>query len=540
MMMLNSESFPAAASLYNRMTRMSKGDFLSIVSGQIADLLKVIPFIKAEAQEETEHSRRFYEYVSSQAELAEEFLDTCGARENRVWFFLREVVAAIRSFAKTSYFLRYLELHTASYELLDEQSMEFQVISEKVRELFDQMLHKALLQLEGEALTLGLAIPLNGLNRESFPYLTIPGKLYADLWVEDSQKEEEAIVKIATSYLEVAKGYTDLGFGRIFSVQELLELVPSRVNEERLRTFEAAVHNLQSVYDTYIQYTKMEAQDSRLGQLRECVATALHLLEIATLLVHFHERHERHARHPDIYRRLQTITGTYSILDVMGNYALFYCTKFLQKGKQLSEDTVMDYSQITAKPIPIPIYRGFHVRPSTYIAKIARHYGADMRMHLGDEVYDASCVFDLFRANEKINMEKRHLVAQKLLHAQHLTAISRAELHQVIRRELHYLIDQRVIVRHREISPEDLKASDLTSKDMLTPEEVRGCMNEVMTRLLALGKIDIIMPLLVTFIGDKRAIHDIDILARTGYGEDPQGNNIPLPADLSYLYKSAP
>jgi hypothetical protein len=55
--------------------------------------------------------------------------------------------------------------------------------------------------------------------------------------------------------------------------------------------------------------------------------------------------------------------------------------------------------------------------------------------------------------------------------------------------------------------------------------------------LLALGKIDIVMPLLVTFIGDKRALHDIEILAETGYGEDANGNNIPLPEEISYLYK---
>ncbi len=72
-------------------------------------------------------------------------------------------------------------------------------------------------------------------------------------------------------------------------------MVPEHVNEERLRIFEAQVPpTSQSVYDTYIQYTRMEANDPRLSKLRSYVSMALHLLEIATVLVHFHERHELH------------------------------------------------------------------------------------------------------------------------------------------------------------------------------------------------------------------------------------------------------
>jgi hypothetical protein len=531
------ESFPARLSPYTPNIRISRSDFLSGISTQMANFLKIIPFLRGEGQDRTKYSRRFYEYVTSQAKLAEEFLDICGAKENRAWFFLRELVATIYSFAKVAYLLRYLEFPTSPYEFFDDETVEFQVISSNVRTIFDDMLQKAFWQIESEAINLGITIPQNGVKSDDFPVFYIPGHLYVDTWVEEATKVDEAIVKIATSYLEIAEEYTALGFSRIFLPQELVELVPEHVNEERLRTFEAAVHNLQSVYDTYIQYTRMEADDRRLMKLRGCVSIALRLLEIATVLVHFHERHERNSRHPAIYQRLQEIIGTYHILDVMGNYALFYCTRFLEKGKQLSEETVMDYAQIQSKRIPIPIYRGFHVRPSTYIAKIVRHYGVEVQMLLGDEVYDASSVFDLFRANEQINMEKRRLIAQKLVSAQHLIPAHREELAQVMRRELKFLIEAQVLTVHHEILPGDMVVSELDRKDALSSEEVRGCINELITRLLALGKIDIIMPLAVTFIGDRRALHDIETLAKTGYGEDAKGNNIPLPEEISYLYR---
>ncbi|GAK50772.1 hypothetical protein U14_02013 [Candidatus Moduliflexus flocculans] len=535
--MASVQSFPVALATYSPSKEtVTHSDFLYGVSKQMANLLEVIPFMHGEGRDRSKYSRRFYTYVAVQAEFAENLLDSCGAKENRAWFFLRELVAVIKMLGQVSYVMRYLEVRASSYDLLDEEISEFEVITSDVRKIFDAMLQKAFLHLETEAFELGLEIPKTGATSKDFPYFCVPGKLYADMWVDNVSREDEAIVKIATSYLEVAEEYTSLGFCRIFSAQELVELVPEHVNEERLRTFEAEVHNLQSVYDTYIGYTRMEAKDAKLAKLRGCVSIALHLLEIATTLVHFHERHERNSRHLQIYTRLQEITGTYQILDAMGNYALFFCTRFLQKGKLLSEDAVMRYAQIVSKRIPVPMYRGFHVRPSTYIAKITRHYGTEVQMHLGDEVYDASCVFDLFRANEKINMEKRRLIAKKLVSAQHIAATTIETLSHVIKRELKYLVDEKLLVIHQEILIEDLQIPDV-QKELLTPEEVRGAISEVVTRLLALGKIDILMALAVTFIGDRRPIADIEVLAKSGYGEDERGNNVPLPEKISYLYK---
>jgi hypothetical protein len=511
-------------------------DFLAMVSTQLTDFLKIIPFMDDAGRDRATYSTRLYEYVSSQAKLAETLLDTCGAQENRAWFFLRELVATIRSVSTVLYQLGYLEIRITSFEALQGETQDFQGVTANIRATFDRLLQKAFVHVDREARNLGLTIPATGLKRENFPLFQSPGKLQADLRDDDVRQEDDAIVKIATSYLEIAEEYTTLGFNRVFSPQELLEMVPDHVNEERLRIFEAQVHNLQAVYDTHIHYTTMEANDPRLLRLRGCISIALHLLEIATELVHFHERHERNSRHADIYKLLQDMIGTYQILDVMGNYALFYCTQFLQTGKQLSEETVMDYAQITSKRIPIPMYRGFHVRPSAYIAKIVHHYGADVHMHLGNEVYDAGNVFELFRANEEINMEKRRLIAKKLFSLQGITAIPREILPQILKQQIHELVDDNLIAVHQEILPDDLDITGV-EKDDLTPEDVRGAINQVIARLLAAGKIDIIMSVSVTFIGDRRPLQDIEILAQSGYGEDECGNNIPLPSEIAYLYK---
>lgn len=511
-------------------------DFLAIVSAQIVNFLKILPFMKTEGRDRSIYTERLYEYVNSQAKLTEVLLDSCGAKENRAWFFLRELAATIRCVSKVAYELRYLEIRVASFDGLQDEIQDFQEVTANIRGIFDDLLQRTFDHFDHEAKSLGLSIPATGIQSKDFPPFQSPGKLYADMRDEEVWQSDEAIVKIATSYLEIAEEYTFLGFNQVFSHQELAGMVPERVNEERLRTFQASVHNLQAVYDTHIQYTTMEANDSRLLKLRGFISMALHLLDIATELVHFHERHEQYSRHASIYKRLQAIIGTYQILDVMGNYALFFCTKFLQNGKLLSEEAVMKYAQITSKRIPIPIYRGFHVRPSTYIAKIVRHYGSDVQMHLGNETYDAGCVFDLFRANEEINMEKRRQVAKRLLSARHITAMTRDVLPHIFKQELDRLVESQVLVVHQEILPEDLDMK-CVEKHELTPEDVRGAINQVIARLLAVGKIDILMPVSVTFIGDKRPLQDIETLAKNGYGEDKHGTNVPLPKEISYLYK---
>jgi hypothetical protein len=53
--------------------------------------------------------------------------------------------------------------------------------------------------------------------------------------------------------------------------------------------------------------------------------------------------------------------------------------------------------------------------------------------------------------------------------------------------------------------------------------------------MLALGKIDVDTDMMVTFIGDKRVLVDIKLLAESGYGEDKFGNNVHLPDKLAYL-----
>ena len=69
------------------------------------------------------------------------------------------------------------------------------------------------------------------------------------------------------------------------------------------------------------------------------------------------------------------------------------------------------------------------------------------------------------------------------------------------------------------------------------PQEagILECVTDEIAKLLATGKIDIVTTVKAVFIGDKRVLEDINLLAENGYGEDSFGNNIPLPDRLQYL-----
>jgi len=73
--------------------------------------------------------------------------------------------------------------------------------------------------------------------------------------------------------------------------------------------------------------------------------------------------------------------------------------------------------------------------------------------------------------------------------------------------------------------------------ERLCPTEgtlVEKVINET-SRLLVMGKIDIGIDMTARFVGDRRVLDDIALLAQSGYGEDSFGNNIALPDKLAFL-----
>jgi hypothetical protein len=187
------------------------------------------------------------------------------------------------------------------------------------------------------------------------------------------------------------------------------------------------------------------------------------------------------------------------------------------------------YAELGRVEVPVPNYRGFHVRPSNLVARIARHYGSDLRMELDGVIYDAGSPLELFRANEAINARKRRWLAREVadmaLAPEQLAAEA---IDDLVLDVVHKLADQGKLVFYQQ--PVQLS-------DELPKREGSALVRILaeISHLQATGQLDIRTDLTVEFSGDKRVLADIDLLARQGYGEDCYGNNIVLPTALAYL-----
>ena len=151
-------------------------------------------------------------------------------------------------------------------------------------------------------------------------------------------------------------------------------------------------------------------------------------------------------------------------------------------------------------------------------------------MELDGEVYDAGSPLELFRANEKINAQKRRWLAAEIVR---LSLVQEAngrgdDIDAVVRRIVLTLAgSSRLLLYEQPLQlPETLAQQEGTSLEKVV---------DAMAQLLAMGKIDVEANLKAEFTGDKRVLLDIKLLAESGYGEDNFGNNIPLPEKLSYL-----
>jgi hypothetical protein len=353
-----------------------------------------------------------------------------------------------------------------------------------------------------------------------------------DRQVRHVEKVGEAVVHLATSFLNLSE---DREVRRVLKEHDCpmcADLVPDPISEESLRAVEARFHNLQSMYDTYIFETDVEQQNKDLTFLRGHISIIYHLTEISTNLIHYYVRHMS-ALSRESGSDFRFPMEHDHLLQLVFDYPIRFSRLYLESAVQLCRQMIQFYSVPATATVPIPYYRGFHVRPSTLIARIVAHYGSTVTMTLNDQVYNAALPLELFRANEEIMAAKRRFIADMLFQDPGLDlkiprdAEERARQLQLLIMRL--VNDDKIVVYDTDL---DLQQPDNVSESTVAELAVR-----VIRHLVSMAKMDIRSDITVTFSGDNRAVHDIEILANHGYGEDQMGNNIVLPDELSYLHR---
>jgi hypothetical protein len=213
---------------------------------------------------------------------------------------------------------------------------------------------------------------------------------------------------------------------------------------------------------------------------------------------------------------------------VLMNYSITFIDLYIGCSVSLCQEMLKRYAEVGRIEVAIPKYRGFHVRPSTLISKLVLHYGSKVQMLLADEIYDAGQPLDLFRANEKINAQKRRTLAKEIVRLDLVHDDPNLDVASAVRSVVLALAQRGKLIMYEQPLelPEYTGIREGTLLDKVLYET---------GRLLAMGKIDIQTDMTAQFIGDKRVLADIRLLAEYGYGEDAFGNNTTLPEKLAYL-----
>ena len=371
------------------------------------DYLECCIYISKFASAKYLFTKKLFSRLIGTSQVLEDFLDFHGAKNNKDWYFYRELTAAIRHLSLGGYSQTHILNRVGFYGLKDIKSFE----KEGTATLY--FLRKSLMKLApailDEAQRLNIPIPDESYDMEDFPGIITSEMLDYDIDDTDKDLQKKNIVKIASEFLSIAANFEPLGFYESYELKEILEIVPSKVNEVEMRRFEMLVHNLQSSFDTYVIHGGYRFGNRKLKELRGFFSVVFHLLQMIGRLLHYYERHLHEAGYKNIYKKVQdrlySLVNPEELLDRTINYGLYYVCHFLTTGKELAQEILNENIERTSIKVGVPVKLGFHSRPSLLVAKTVQHYGGQVELCVGKDRFDASSVLDIQWAGGKIQKE---------------------------------------------------------------------------------------------------------------------------------------
>jgi len=383
------------------------GSFAEKVQLFSHDYLKCCLYISDLQKPNIVFSQKLYSTLVSTSMLLEDFLDFHGAKNNKNWYFYRELTAAVRHLSLAANFQKHISNRLGYYDLVDVG--KFSKEGEKTLDFLIRALMKMAPVIIKEARRLGIRLPETRFSAADFPSVVTNQMLDYDIDDEDKDQQKKNIVKISSEFLNIAKSFDQLKFYDPYPFKEILNIVPAKVNEVEIRRYEMLVHNLQSSFDTYVIHGGFRFGNRELKRLRGYFSVVFHLLQMVGRLLHFFERHLHEAGYKNTYKKVQIrlwkLVNPKTLLDRTINYGLFYACDFLTTGIELVQEILNENIERSSVEVGVPVKLGFHSRPCLLVAKVVQHYGGQVELVVGSDRFDASSVLDLQWAGGKIQKE---------------------------------------------------------------------------------------------------------------------------------------
>ena len=266
-----------------------------------------------------------------------------------------------------------------------------------------------------EAKRLGITIPESGYDLSYFPGISSTQLL--DHNIDDynpGKQQKKNLTRISTDFLDVVRKFEQYAFYERYDLEKIHQIVPEKINEVTIRSYEMQVHNIQSSFDSYVVNIESAEDNQILEQLRSHFSIVFHMLQVMGRLLHFYERHLYDVGFKEEYKKvsenLADLIHPDVLLDRAVNFCLFYAWKFLSSGEEVASQVLNQNMETATIEVPIPKDRGFHSRPSLLVAKIVQHYGGEVQLRVGEDFFDASSVLDIQWAGGKLNKEEIEVV----------------------------------------------------------------------------------------------------------------------------------
>ena len=371
------------------------GKLLEPVAGQFLSIADYLHSAEDPTGNELRHMG-FLANVIKESSDVEHFLDIYSARNNRNWIMFREAVATIKNFGKASFLLEELKKNARLDRLFSESNEPFSEQAEWATVLFAAAVAGGFEAVRREQEGLGLNLPSHPIP--PLPRVKIPGEIILPHTIEDPESTDvgQSVKKIANRFLEVAS--------KVQWVRQIVELdadglaghIPSKISERGIRKVGANLHNLLSWYDTYVFGNRFEAEYPVLKIFRGILSAQVNLLKIATILSHYYERHLFITS--SVSSALEEIIPSRELLRATFHFTLSSSLALFEAGGRIAGSLLDELVEIVTYELPVPKDLGFHARPSTRVAKVVKHYGADVKMLVDDQVFDAGSILWLLSA----------------------------------------------------------------------------------------------------------------------------------------------
>lgn len=371
------------------------GNLLEPIAGQFLSIAHYLH--EADNPRETELLHMgFIANVIKESSDVEHFLDVYSARNNRNWVLFREATATIKNFSKTAFLLGELKKTARLYRLVPTPIENFNEKAQWAAGLFADAIAGGFEIVLREQERLELNLPSTPLP--PLPRVKVPGEIILPHTIEDPESTDvgQSVKKIANRFQEIVKKVEWIKQIADLDVDELSNFIPSKISERSIRRIGANLHNLQSWYDTYVFGNRFESEYQVLKVFRTILSAEVNLLKIATILSHYYERH-LFIMTPAT-EELEKIISSREILRITFHFILSSSLKLFEAGGNIAASLLDELVEIVTYELPVPKDLGFHARPSTRVAKVVKHYGADVKMLVDDQVFDASSILWLLSA----------------------------------------------------------------------------------------------------------------------------------------------